>query len=78
MRCGRRPRADHAAHDVAIAFLGGEIDRRRRTLFAPANVTQVYGLAEPAMRVANQEDGFPRRGSLPWRQEPKETLGHGE
>jgi len=56
VRGGRGARMDHAAHHVAIALLGGEIDRRRRALLAAADVAQINGLAEPAVGFADQED----------------------
>ena len=45
---------NEAAHDIAIALLGGEIDRRRRALFPPADITQIQRLAEPALGAADQ------------------------
>ncbi len=58
MRRRRGAGVDHAAHHAAVAFLGREIDRRRRALFAAADVAEVDGLAEPAVSLADQEDGL--------------------
>ena len=54
----RRAGVDHAAHHIAIALFGREIDRRRRALFAAADIAQIDGLPKPALRVADQQDRF--------------------
>src|ERR1700722_12677658 len=51
---------DHAAHHVAVAFFSREINRRRRALFAAADVAQVNRLPEPALSLAYQEDRLAR------------------
>ena len=48
--------ADQLADEIAVAPLGGEIDRRRRALFAAADFAQIKRLAEPAARLADQQD----------------------
>src|SRR5437588_8201338 len=58
MRRARGASVDHAAHHVAVALLGGKIDRWRRALFAAADVAQVHRLTEPAMRFADQQDSL--------------------
>ena len=50
------PVADQPADEVAVAALGGEIDRRRRALLAAADVAQIERLAEPAVGLADQQD----------------------
>lgn len=45
---------DHTANHVAIALLGGEVDRRRSALFAAADVAQIDRLAEPALGLADR------------------------
>ena len=47
---------DEAAHKIAVAPLGREIDRRRCALLAPANLAQIERLAEPAARLADQRE----------------------
>ena len=53
------PIADERAHEVAMAALGGEIDRRWRALLQPAYVAQIDRLTEPAVRFADQQDRLP-------------------
>src|SRR5580700_12243369 len=48
--------ADQRAHEFAMAALRRKIDRRRSALLAAANLAQIERLAEPAARVADQED----------------------
>src|SRR6185312_14024497 len=45
---------DLAAHEVAVAALGGEVHRGRRALLLADDLAQPKGLAEPALRVADQ------------------------
>ncbi len=54
------PSRDQRAHEIAVAPLGGEIDRRRRALLAPADVAQIERLAEPALGLADQQDRLVR------------------
>src|SRR5262249_26027221 len=42
------------------ALLCGEINRGRCALLAGADVAQIYGLPEPALRIADQEDRLAR------------------
>ena len=56
MRGRRSAGVDHAAHHTTVAFLRGEIDRRRRALFAAADLAQVNRLPEPAVGAADQQD----------------------
>ena len=58
MRGGDAAVLDQLAHEIAIALLGREIDRRRRALFPAADVAQIERLAEPALRIADQQDRF--------------------
>ena len=51
---------DQPADEIAVAALGGEIDRRRRAFFAAADLAQIERLAEPALRLADQHDRFAR------------------
>ena len=59
----RRDRAvgNQAAHQIAVLALLDQIDRRRRALFAAADVAQIERLAEPALRLADQQDHLARR-----------------
>src|SRR5690242_16912300 len=49
-------RRDQPTHEIAMPALGGEIDRRRRALFPPADVAQIKRLAEPARSAAEKQD----------------------
>ena len=49
MRGGDAAGAISLAHELAMAFLSREIDRRRRALFPAADVAQIERLAEPAL-----------------------------
>ena len=51
-----KPSRIRRADELAVAALGGEIDRRRRALLAAANVAQIKRLTEPASRFADQQD----------------------
>ena len=53
---GDAARRDQRAHEIAVALLGREIDRRRRALLASADVAQIERLAEPACGLADQQD----------------------
>ncbi len=53
-----RSRTDEAADEIARLLFGGEIDGRWRALLAAANFTQIGGLAEPALRLADQQNCF--------------------
>ncbi len=50
-----RAGADEAAHEIAVAALGREIDRRRSALLAAEMSLRYMRLAEPALRVADEE-----------------------
>ena len=54
------PVGDQRAHHVAVLALLDQIDRRRRALLAAADVAQIERLAEPALRLADQQDRFAR------------------
>ncbi len=51
---------DLAAHEVAVAPLDREIDRRRGTFLATAGLPEVERLAEPALGLADQHDAQAR------------------
>ena len=61
MHRGRHSFLDQCADQLAVAPLDGEIDGRWRTLLAPANLAQINRLAEPALRVAEQQNGLVHR-----------------
>ena len=50
------PVADQAAHEIAVAAFGGEIDRRRRALLAAADVAQIDAIDRASRRFADQQD----------------------
>ena len=43
MHCGRHAIADQLAHELAIAALGGQINRRGRAFLAAMDLAQQYG-----------------------------------
>src|SRR6185369_16928375 len=49
---------DQAAHEIAIAALGDEIDRRWRTLFPAVHFTEIDRGAEMAPGRTDEEDGL--------------------
>ena len=51
---------DQRAHEIAVAPLRDQIDRRRRALLAAADVAQIERLAEPALGLADQQDRLAR------------------
>jgi len=55
---GDQPVDDQRAHHIAVLLLLDQVDRRRRPLLAAADVAQVKRLAEPALRLADQQNGF--------------------
>ncbi len=56
MAGGDPARGDLGAHEIAVAALGGEIDRRRRPLLAAGELAQVERAAEMALGLADQQD----------------------
>ena len=49
---------DQRAHEIAVAALGSEIDRRRRSFLALADFAQIERLAEPAVGLADEQNGL--------------------
>ena len=56
VRRGDQAVGDQRAHHIAVLALLDQIDRRRRALLAAADVAQIERLAEPALRLADQQD----------------------
>src|SRR4029078_1304202 len=56
VRSSRNSIQDQRADEIAVLALLDEIDRRRRTFFAAADVAQIDRLPQPALRLADQYD----------------------
>ena len=54
-------RSNQPGDELAVAALGGEIDRRRRPVLAPATHRSISRAAEPARRAADQQYLVARR-----------------
>jgi len=52
---GDVPRADRAPHEIAVAALGGEIDRRRWAGVAAFDLAQIERAAEVAAGLSDQD-----------------------
>ena len=61
MAGGDAPALDLAAHEVAVAPLGGEVHRGRRPLLPPLDLALVEGAAEVAASAADQQQRLVRR-----------------